>query len=96
MFVGAVDEKHMFFGNYKGIFSIVLLAICDANNYCFTFVDIAQFGSNNDSGVLANSSIRKQFGENRMKLSAGRHLLGCPYSPLHCLLADDEIFPLKS
>ena len=40
--------------NYKGLFSIVPLAICDAN-YCFTLFDLGQFGSNNDSGVLASS-----------------------------------------
>ena len=66
--VGALDAKHIhievpansgkLFHNYKRSFSLVLLAICDAN-YCFVLVDIGQFGSNNDSSVFANSSIRK-------------------------------------
>ena len=46
--------------NYKGSFSIALLAICDAN-YCFTLFDLGQFGSNNDSGVLASSQIGEIF-----------------------------------
>ena len=46
--------------NCKDFFSIVLLAICDAN-YCFTLFDLGQFGSNNDSGVLASSQIGEIF-----------------------------------
>ena len=46
--------------NYKGFFSIALLAICDAN-YCFALFDLGQFGSNNDSGVLASSQIGEIF-----------------------------------
>ena len=65
-------------------FSIVLLAICDAN-YCFTLVDIGQFGSNNDSRVLANSSIAKQFEESRMQFTAGRHVPGCPIARCHTI-----------
>ena len=46
--------------NYKGFFSIALLEISDAN-YCFTLFDLGQFGSNNDSGVLASSEICEIF-----------------------------------
>ena len=35
--------------NYKGFFSLVLIAICNAN-YCFALFKVGQYGSNNDSG----------------------------------------------
>lgn len=48
--------------NYKGFCSIILLAICDVN-YCFTLFDLGQFdsGSNNDSGLQANSELAQLF-----------------------------------
>ena len=39
--------------NDKGFFNLVLLAICDAQ-YCFSFVDVGEYGSNNDSGIFLN------------------------------------------
>jgi len=51
--LGALDGRHMriqapplsgsLFYNYKQFFSIVLLAMCDAN-YKFTWIDIGQYG----------------------------------------------------
>ena len=48
--IGSINGKHIriqcppdtgtLFHNYKGFFSLVLLAICNAN-YCFTLIDIA-------------------------------------------------------
>jgi len=102
--LGAIDGKHIqieapantgtLYHNYKGFFSIVLLAICDAK-YCFTLVDIGQYGSNNDSGVLAKSEIGKRFEENKMNLPAPRKVNSCSYDPLPYYLVGDEIFPLK-
>ena len=89
--VGALDRKRSTI-TIKDF--LVLLAICDAN-YCFTLVDIGQFGSSNGNGVLANSSIGKLFEENRMKLPAERHVPRCLYTPLPYYLFGDEIFPLK-
>lgn len=63
--LGAIDGKHIViqspqhsgteFYNYKGTYSIVLLAVADAN-YCFTYVDVGCQGRISDGGVFRNSS----------------------------------------
>ena len=73
-----IDGKHVrvecpklsgtLYYNYKGFFSIVLMALCGAN-YCFTLFDLGQYGSNNDSGILANSEIGKMFEEDQLNVS---------------------------
>ena len=101
--VGAIDGKHVvieapaksgtLYHNYKGTFSIVLLAVCDAK-YNFTLVDVGQYGSNNDSGVLAQSKISSAFENNTLNLPESEVLPGTNlYIPY--FLAGDEIFPLK-
>ena len=102
--IGALDGKHVrircphnsgtLYHNYKGFFSLVLLACCDAK-YCFTLFDIGQYGSNNDSGVLLNSDMGKRFAANLMNLPEPDTLPGCAYDPLPYFLVGDEIFPLK-
>ena len=73
----AIDRKHMailkpafsesVWHNYKGFFSMVLLTICDAR-YCFSFVDVGEYGSNNESGVLNNSKMGKLFKRDEMNI----------------------------
>ena len=84
--IGAGDGKHMVincpentgsnFFNDKGAFSIVLLAYGDAN-YCFTAVDVGQYGSGNDSGVFVNSEISKAFESNSFNVPEAEHVQGC-------------------
>ena len=67
--VGAIDGKHIamecpkntwsLYHNYKGFFSQVLLAVCDAR-YKFIFIDGGQYGSTNDSVVLKNSELGRR------------------------------------
>ena len=102
--LGAIDGKHIriqcpsFTGtqyyNYKGFFSLVLMAICDAN-YCFTMFDVGQFGSNNDSGVLANSDMGTGFEFDQFHVPK-KSLVNEEIGMLPYFLVGDEIFPLKS
>ena len=103
--IGAIDGKHVaiecpknsgsLYYNYKGFFSIVLMAVCDAR-YCFTLVNVGDFGSNNDSGILAKSSMGKRFEEQKMNVPNAKSLLGYAEDNLPFFLVGDEIFPLKT
>ena len=102
--IGAIDGKHIriecpkktgsLYHNYKGFFSIVLLAICDAN-YCFTLFDLGSYGSNNDSGILSHSEMGERFDCEEMNLPDPEPLPGCNYEKLPYFLLGDDIFPLK-
>ncbi len=57
--IGALDGKHIAnsgssYFNYKKFHSLVLMAMCDAQ-YCFTLVDIGNYGRDNDANILNNS-----------------------------------------
>ena len=75
--------------------AVVLLAICDTS-YCFTLFDTEQYGSNNDSGVLLNSKLGKDFDENKLGIPEALNLANCNFKPLPYYLLWDDIFSLKS
>lgn len=80
------------FINYKKYHSIVLMAACDAN-YCFTFVDVGQYGRISDGRVFAPFLARKlkndpNFLPPESNLSNSNRIL--PY-----VFVGDEAFPLK-
>ena len=64
--------------NYKGFFSLVLLAMCDAK-YVFTMIDVGQYGS---SGVLLNSEMGLRFDEGSMKIPKPEVVEGYPLGKL--------------
>ena len=103
--VGAMDGKHVIikapahsgslYFNYKGTFSIVLMAVVDAD-YRFILVDIGAYGSNADGGIFANSIFGDQFLERRLDVPDAAPILGYPEAGLMpFVLLGDEAFPLR-
>ncbi|KAB0801951.1 hypothetical protein PPYR_04137, partial [Photinus pyralis] len=100
--IGAVDGKHIriikpinsgsTFFNYKKFYSVVLLAICDAN-YCFTYVDVGAFGKFADSNVFVNSQFWKRYQKKLLNLPEDRYLPGTE-KPMPFVIVGDDAFSL--
>lgn len=69
--------------NYKGTFSIVLLALVDGN-YNFTCIDIGSYGSQSDAGIFAKSNLMKAIETKQLKI------------PENSMIVGDDAFPLKT
>ena len=99
--VGVIDGKYAplnngsLYFNYKGYFSTVLMAICDVH-YVFTFVDIGSYGSNYDSGIFRNSTIKKSFFNGKINLSPQDVTEECSsLEELPYFFVGDDAFPLQ-
>ena len=101
--IGALDGKHIRikcppksgseFFNYKGFYSIALLAVCDAH-YRFVLVDIGNSGRHSDGGVFQNSAIGKKFANQQLGIPPPNYLPGSTICIPHYFAADDA-FPIK-
>ena len=98
-----MDGKHVlikppsnsgsFYFNYKHSFSIVLLAVVDAN-YKFLYVDVGCNGRVSDGGVFRNSSLSTALEGNSLNTPPPEPLSG-ESVPLHYTIVADDAFPLK-
>ena len=82
--------------NYKGTHSIVLMAVCDYN-YCFTLLDIGDYGRQSDGGVFSNSIFGRAMKHGSLLLPAAEtiHVHGLR-SPIPYYFVADQAFPLKT
>ncbi|XP_068224325.1 putative nuclease HARBI1 [Palaemon carinicauda] len=101
--LGAIDGKHIvirqppgsgsYFYNYKGTYSIILMAICDANSN-FIYVDVGVNGRVSDGGVWANTSISQSIVNHTAGLPEDTKLPGSDKTLPFVFLVDDA-FPLQ-
>jgi DDE superfamily endonuclease len=101
--IGALDGKHIaicpppnsgsLYHNYKQFFSIVLLAVVDAN-YKFIYVDVGQYGRVSDGGVFNNSSLYEAMQRNILQIPQPTAIEGTDVVVPYVFVADDA-FALK-
>ena len=102
--IGALDGKHIIMNspkntgsiyyNYKGTFSIVLLALSDAKNR-FIYVDIGAYGKCSDGGIYSNCSLKKAIDRNLLDIPPDKPLDREPnLGPMPYVMVADEAFPL--
>ncbi|RXN13484.1 nuclease HARBI1 [Labeo rohita] len=104
--LGAIDGKHVLlqapansgslFFNYKSSYSLVLLAVVDAN-YLFRVVDVGGYGRTSDGGTLRNSAFGESLRDGTLDLPPDAAIPGAEHrGPLPCVFVGDEAFPLTT
>lgn len=103
--VGAIDGKHCiiqapiksgndYFNNYKSTFSVVLMAIVDAN-YNFIYADVGCQGRISDGGVFRNTHFYEKLQNNELNLPHDQSLPQRQQKVPFVFIADDA-FPLQT
>lgn len=102
--IGAIDGKHVhikkpktsgsYYFNYKKTFSIVLLAVVNAN-YEFICVEVGANGRASDAGVFAQSEYKRRYDEQSLRIPKPRQIKNASYELPYVLVGDDA-FPLSS
>ena len=104
--IGSLDGKHVViqcprnsgsqYFNYKGSFSVVLLALVDAD-YRFTPIDVGSFGRNSDGGIFAQSTLGIRLESNKLNIPQPEKIPGAgELGPMPYVIVADAAFPIKS
>lgn len=106
--LGAIDGKHIRivkpshsgsnFFNYKNFFSLVLMAVVDAE-YCFTYINIGSYGKLSDSNVLKSTHFGQELYLDKLTLPKPKPLSSMPDSQNQTypfVFVADEAFALSS
>ncbi|OWA54281.1 hypothetical protein BV898_18689 [Hypsibius exemplaris] len=101
--LGAIDGKHVVikapnnsgssFRNYKETFSVILLAVVDAN-YLFRIISTGTNGKQSDGGIFANSTFGRKLEAGDLNIPGPAPLPRTNIMSPHVFVAD-EAFPLK-
>ncbi|XP_046864372.1 protein ALP1-like [Xenia sp. Carnegie-2017] len=102
--IGAIDGKHISiqqptasgseFFNYKHYFSVILLALVDAN-YKFIYVDVGAAGRSGDAGVFRDSALKRALSSNILNLPSPQNVQGIA-TKIHCHIVGDDAFPMST
>lgn len=104
--IGAIDGKHVLiqappnsgslFFNYKKTFSIVLLALVDAD-YRFRVVQVGDYGRNSDAGIYAQSRLGKGMEAGTLNVPRKTPLPGSgELGEMPYVMVGDAAFPLRT
>ena len=102
--IGALDGKHIairkptgtgtLYYNYKKYFSIVLLALVDAN-YMFRYIDVGCSGAGSDAGIFNECDLKEALEKGRLNLPPATPLVqGQRHVPY--FIVGDEAFALRT
>jgi hypothetical protein len=103
---GALDGKHVaikrpsksgsLYYNYKGFFSVVLMALVDAN-YKFIYVECGYNGASSDGGVFSQTDLQEALEDRSINLPKAAPLPGVTdNTDVPYFIVGDEAFPLKN
>lgn len=102
--VGAIDGKHIamkapkesgtLYHNYKGFFSLILLAVVDAD-YRFLWVDVGANGSTSDCAVFNQTPMKAALEADELGFPRPTALPGDD-TPVPYYLIGDDAFPLRT
>ena len=104
--IGAIDGKHVriknpslagsHYYNYKKFYSIVLLALVDAD-YKFMYIDVGAVGAESDGGVFAQTKLARLINTNEINLPPPEPLASDPDGPpIGYFMLGDDAFALKT
>ncbi|XP_072143454.1 uncharacterized protein [Dermacentor andersoni] len=103
--LGAVDGKHVaivaprnsgsLYYNYKGTFSVVLMAVVDSN-YKYILIDVGAEGRHSDGGIFQNSTFGRALLQDRLSVPACARLPGTTGTIAPFTFIGDEAFQLRT
>jgi len=103
--LGAVDGKHIriqnlkstgsLFFNYKKYFSIILIAVVDAN-LSFIYIDVGSYGKESDSNIFKKNSFGKKLYSNALNIPDPIPLPSSQSPPQPYVFVGDEAFAIHT